>query len=110
MRVNFRQAARPRLLVVALAGLVFALAFQAKLSLYDPPHSGSVNPVSASKLWVAGEKLKITTPWLVPVLWLPLFFSSPPLRRIGTEVGKPPAPRRFILSELYRFLRPPPAT
>jgi len=100
-----------RVLVVVLAVLVCALALQAKLSLYDPPHPGSVSPAAASKLWVSGEKLKGTLPELLPLLWLAaaLFFLPPARPMVRAESGRALAPRRFCLRELYRFLRPPPA-
>jgi hypothetical protein len=106
-----RQAQRFRWVVVALAVGVCVLALQAKLSLYDPPHAGSVNPASVSKLWVSGEKLKTATPVLWTLLWLTALLSLlPPARRIlRSEPGSTPAPRHFTLRELYRFLRPPPA-
>ncbi len=111
MRVDSRQAACGRVLVAALVVFVFVLALGAKLSLYDPPHSGSINPVAASKLWVSGEKLKTAVPGLLPFLWLAaLLFFPPPARRIlRSEPGWTPAPRHFSLGDLYRFLRPPPA-
>jgi len=111
MWVDSREAAFGRVLVAVLAVCVFVLALGAKLSLYDPPHSGSINPVAASKLWVSGEKLKAAVPGLLPFLWLAaLLFFPPPVRLIfRSEPGWTPAPRHFSLSELYRFLRPPPA-
>jgi len=111
MWVDFREAGCDRVLVAALVVFVFVLALGAKLSLYDPPHSGPINPVATSKLWVNGEKLKTGVPGLSPILWLAaLFFFSPPARRIlRSELAWTPAPRHFSLGELYRFLRPPPA-
>jgi len=110
MRVNPRQAAFRQLLVVALVVFVFALALRAKLSLYDPPHPGTINPAAASKLWVSGEKLKTVTGTL-PVLWLaPLLFSVFPVRRVlALAPASPLAPRHLDRLELFRFLRPPPA-
>jgi len=110
--VASRQAGHRRFLGAALAILVGVLALQAKLSLYDPPHSGSINPVSTSKLWVNGEKLETAAPGLLPVLWVAALLSfPPPARRIlRSEPGsRAPAPRHLWLYELYRFLRPPPA-
>ncbi|HYB76793.1 MAG TPA: hypothetical protein VEE85_01210 [Candidatus Bathyarchaeia archaeon] len=91
--------------------LVFVLALRAKLSLYDPPHPGSVSPAAASKLWVSGEKLK--TPAL-GVCWLPglaalLLFPGPSLRVVFSEPAWIPAPRHLIAGEVYPFLRPPPS-
>ena len=110
MWVNPRQAAFRRLLVAALVVFVFGLALQAKLSLYDPPHPGSINPAAASKLWVSGEKLKTVTGTL-PVLWLaPLLFSVFPVRRVLALAPESPlAPRHLDRLEVFRFLRPPPA-
>jgi hypothetical protein len=110
MTVAFRQTACSRLLVVGLAVLVFALAWQAKLSLYDPPHTGSVNPISASKLWLNGQKLKVSTTGVLPMLWLAtLFLFSLPARHDARQEDSGPAtPRHLGLQELYRFLRPPP--
>ncbi|HXP45762.1 MAG TPA: hypothetical protein VN810_00720 [Terriglobales bacterium] len=95
--------------MAALVVFVFALALRAKLSLYDPPHPGSINP-AAAKLWVSGEKLK-TMPGTLPVLWLaPLLFSVFPVRRVlGLAPERPLAPRHLDRLELFRFLRPPPA-
>ncbi|MGC2323581.1 MAG: hypothetical protein WA463_13220 [Terriglobales bacterium] len=111
MQVYCRQAKRLRWVVLALAVCVCVLALRAKLSLYDPPHPGSVNPVSVSKLWVSGENLKAATPGLAPVLWLAALLSLlPPVPRVlRSELSSAPAPRYFTLRELYRFVRPPPA-
>jgi len=97
--------------VAALVVFVFVLAMGAKLSLYDPPRPGSINPAAASKLWVSGEKLKTAVPALVPLLWMAaLLFFTPPVRRsLHSEPGWMPAPSHLALGELYRFLRPPPA-
>jgi len=110
MWLNPRQAAGRRLLVAALVVFVFGLALRAKLSLYDPPHPGSINPAAASKLWVSGEKLKTVTGTL-PVLWLaPLLFSVFPVRRVLALAPESSlAPRHLDRLELFRFLRPPPA-
>lgn len=110
MWVNPRQVVFRRLLVAALVAFVFGLALQAKLSLYDPPHPGSINPAAASKLWVSGEKLK-TVAGTLPVLWLaPLLFSVFPVRRVLALAPESPlAPRHLDRLELFRFLRPPPA-
>ena len=110
MWVYCRQAQRLRWVVVALAVCVFVLALRAKLSLYDPPHPGSINPVSASKLWVSGEKLKTAVPGLLPLLWLGalLLFPLPARYIFSLELGRAPAPRHLAPRELYRFLRPPP--
>jgi hypothetical protein len=106
-----RQAQRLRWVVVVLAVCVFVLALRAKLSLYDPPQVGSVNPASVSKLWVSGEKMKAATPALLPVLWLTalLLFLPPVLRILSPDSSSMPAPRHLTPRELYRFLRPPPA-
>jgi len=111
MRVDSREATFRRFLVVALVVFVFVLALGAKLSLYDPPHPGAINPAAASKLWVSGEKLETAVTGALPVLWLAtLLFLSPPARRIlRLEPGRAPAARHLGLRELYRFLRPPPA-
>jgi hypothetical protein len=96
--------------VAALVVFVFGLALRAKLSLYDPPHPGSINPAAASKLWVSGEKLKTVTGTL-PVLWLALLlFSVFPARRVLALTPENPLARRHLdRLELFRFLRPPPA-
>ena len=111
MWVDSRQAACRRVLVAALVVFVFALALGAKLSLYDPPHPGSINPAAASKLWVSGEKVRTAVPALLPLLWLAaLLFFPPPARRVLlSEPGWTPTLRPLSLGELYRFLRPPPA-
>ena len=111
MWVNRRQAACRRLLVAALVVFVFGLALQAKLSLYDTPHPGSINPAAAAKLWVSGEKAKVVPTGTLPALWLaPLLFSVFPLRRVlALSHERPLAPRHLDRLELYRFLRPPPA-
>jgi len=91
---------------------VFVLALRAKLSLYDPPHPGSINPAAASKLWVSGEKLKTAVAALLPLLWLaalPLLLS-PARRALRSASGWMPALRPLSLDELYRCLRPPPAS
>jgi len=110
MWVNPRQAAFRRLVVAALAVLVFSLALRAKLSLYDPPHPGSINPAAASKLWVSGDKLKTVT-GILPVPWLaPLLFFVLPVRRVLTLATASPLILRYLdRLELFRFLRPPPA-
>jgi hypothetical protein len=109
--VVLRQAVGRRVLVATLAVLVCVLALQAKLSLYDPPHPGSISPAAASKLWVSGEKLKGAVPGLLPLLWLAaaLFFLPPPRPVRRAEPGTALPPRHCCLRELYRFLRPPPA-
>ncbi|HVP53347.1 MAG TPA: hypothetical protein VMT05_14635 [Terriglobales bacterium] len=96
--------------MAALVVFVFVLAMGAKLSQYDPPHPGSINPAAASKLWVSGEKLKSAVPGSLALPWLAAFlFFSPPARRIlCSEPGWKPALRHSSLGELYRFLRPPP--
>jgi hypothetical protein len=106
-----RQAPRLRWLVFALAVCVFVLALRAKLSLYDPPQVGSVNPASVSKLWVSSDKIRTAAPALLPVLWLTALLSllPPAIRILRSEPGSAPAPRHFTQRELYRFLRPPPA-
>jgi len=97
-------------LVVLLAALVGILALQAKLSLYHPPHPGSINPAAASKLWV-GERVKIAPLALLPILWMAtVLLFRPPVRRVlDSETGSDFLPRHFRRRELYRFLRPPPA-
>lgn len=111
MRVESRQTACRRILVSALIVLVFVLALRAKLSLYDPPHAGSISPASASKLWVSSEKLKAVTGTL-PVLWFAplLFFVSPPRRVLAFAIAGPLIMGDFAQFELFRFLRPPPAS
>jgi len=111
MWVDSRQAACRRVLLAALVVCVFVLALRAKLSLYDPPHPGSINPAAASKLWANGEKLKSAVPGSLALLWLAaLLFFPPPTRYIlCSNPGRTPAHRHLSLSELYRFLRPPPA-
>lgn len=111
MWVGPKQASHRRLLVIALAVFVFVLALRAKLSLYEPSHPGSVNPASASKLWVNGEKLKSAILAFLPVLWLTalLLFPRPLPHIVRSEHTRTAAPRHFGLRELYRFLRPPPA-
>jgi len=111
MWVDSRQAAYARVLVAVLAAFVFVLALRAKLSLYEPPHSGSINPAAASKLWVNGEKLKSAVPGSLALLWLAaLLFFPPPTRYIlCSNPGRTPAHRHLSRGELYRFLRPPPA-
>ena len=96
--------------MAALVVFVFVLALGAKLSMYDPPHPGAINPVSASKLWVSGEKLETMPPGLLPVLWLTtlLFFLPRVPRILRSEPCRTHAPRRSDLRELYRFFRPPP--
>ena len=110
MWVDSRQAACRRVLVVALVVFVFALALGAKLSLYDPPQPGSINPAAASKLWVSGEKVRTAAPALLPLLWLAaLLFFPPPARHVlHSEPGWTPALRPLSLGDIYRFLRPPP--
>lgn len=97
--------------MVLLAACVFTLAIQAKLSLYQPPHPGSVNPAAASKLWVTAERLKTAPPQFFPVLWLTtlLLFPPPAPYSFRSEPGRTPAPRPFGLHEIHCFLRPPPA-
>jgi len=111
MWVDSRRATGSRFLGAALVVFVFVLALGAKLSLYDPPHTRTINPVAASKLWVSGEKLRTTLTGVLPVLWLTaLFFLTPPARCIlRLEPGRTPVARHSGLRELYRFLRPPPA-
>jgi len=112
MWMDSRQAACRRVLVAVLVVFVFALALRAKLSLYDAPHPGSINPAAASKLWVSGEKVGTAAPALLPLLWLAalLLFFPPSLRRVLlSEPGWTPTLRPLSLGELYRFLRPPPA-
>ena len=111
MWVDSKQAACCRFLLAALVVSVFVLALQAKLSLYDPPHPGSINPAAASKLWVNGEKLKTAVLALWPPLWpAALLVFPPPARRVlRSDHGWTPALRPLSLIELYRFLRPPPA-
>jgi len=99
-----------RFVVAALVVLVFSLALRAKLSLYDPPRPGTINPAAASKLWVSGDKLKTVTGTL-PVLWLAplLFFVLPVCRVLTLATASPLIPRHLDRLELFRFLRPPPA-
>ena len=111
MGANSTRTAFSRLLLSTLVVLVFVLALRAKLSLYDPPHPGSISPAAAAKLWVSGEKLK--TP-VLGVCWLPglaalLLLSGPSLRVLLSEPAWTPAPRHLIAGEVYRFLRPPPS-
>ena len=108
--MNSKQGDVRRLLVVALAVLVFMLAMRAKLALYDPPQAGSINPAAASKLWVSGEKAKPLAS-TVPAFWLSaLLFLLLPLCRLrwARPVDETPSPC-FVHAELYRFLRPPPS-
>ena len=111
MRVKARQAACSHLFVSALVVLVFVLALRAKLSLYDPPHAGSISPASASKLWVGSEKLKAMTVTL-PVLWFAslLLFFFPPRRVLTFAIAGPLSERDFDQFERFRFLRPPPVS
>jgi len=97
--------------VAALVVFVFVLALRAKLSLYDPPHPGSINPAAASKLWVNGEKSRTAAPALLPLLWVAalLFFPFSAQHVFHSKPGPTPVLRPASLGKLYRFLRPPPA-
>jgi len=111
MQVESRQTACSRILVSALVVLVFVLALRAKLSLYDPPHAGSISPAAASKLWVSSDKLKTVT-GMLPVLWFTplLLFFFPPRRVLAFAIADRLVMRDFERFQRFRFLRPPPVS
>ena len=96
--------------VVLLALLVFLLALNAKLSLYEQPlHPNATN---SSKMWLNGQKMEAQPPTvlvfaIVSVVFLlvrPLPFRAA-WPRAEFHIG-PPAPLPAF--HLHRFLRPPP--
>lgn len=105
------RARKIKLFVVILSLLVFLLALDAKLSLYE--RSAHADAPSTSKLWLNGQKMEAQTPLILvlAVLSAVLLFLRPRFRRS-------PWTRARVISlvpsflpdfEQHRFLRPPPA-
>jgi hypothetical protein len=96
------------LFVLAVCVCIFAL--RAKLSLYDPPHPGMVNPATASKLWVGGEKGKTAIPSGIQVLRPTAFVTAPrPVREVVLQRNASTlVPHYLRFPEFNRLLRPPP--
>src|SRR5579872_859883 len=97
------------LLVIFMALLVFLLALNAKLSLYEQPlHPNATN---SAKMWLNGQKMEAQPTVLVFAIVSVLFLLIRPLPfraawpRAEFHFG-PPAPLPPF--ELHRFLRPPP--
>ena len=105
------RAKQLRLFVVLLSLLVFVLALNAKLSLYEQPlHANATN---SSKLWLNGQKMEAQTPAtllvlaVLPVAFivLRLRFHVSPWPKVPIRVSVPSSLNAF---EVHRFLRPPP--
>jgi hypothetical protein len=106
--MSFR--AKPiRVFVIVLSLLVFLLALNAKLSLYDQPEHA--NTVNSSKLWLNGQKMEpppvtlVLAVLSVAYVVLRLRFPRSPWQRVSIEE---PTPSRLTAFRAYRFLRPPP--
>ena len=109
-QMNFR--AKPfRFFVIVLSLLVFLLALNAKLSLYDQPEH--VNTVNSSKLWLNGQKMEqppvtlVLAVLAVAYVVLRLRFPRSPWQRVQIQT---PVPSRLIAFRARRFLRPPPVS
>lgn len=103
-----------RYLVCAVCLLVFLLALNAKVSKYESEslHRLPMNPASASKLWLDGEKNSLQMPsGFVPLFWLAAFLFAAYAIRIDSRepIDDTAIPRCLPFFELHRFLRPPPA-
>jgi len=105
------QARKIKLFVVILSLLVFLLALDAKLSLYE--RSAHADSPSSSKLWLNGQKMEAQTPpiLVLAVLSAVLLFLRPRFHR------SPWTKTRIVVLvpsflpdfEQHRFLRPPPS-
>ena len=106
--MNFR-AKQVRVFVVVLSLLVFLLALNAKLSLYDQP--AHANTVNSSKLWLNGQKMEQPQATLVlavlSVAYVVLRLRFPRSRWQRAWIQEP-RPSRLTAFRAYRFLRPPP--
>lgn len=97
--------------VVMLSLLVFLLALNAKLSLYDQPEHA--NTVNSSKLWLNGQKMEPPPATLVLAVLsvayvvLRLRFPRSPWQRVRIQE---PKPSRLTAFRAHRFLRPPPVS
>jgi len=106
-----RRARQIRLFVVALSLLVFLLALNAKLSLYEQPTP--VNATTSSKLWLNGQKMEQPTATLVLAVLsvayvvLRLRFPRSPWQRVQVQE---PVPSRLTAFRARRFVRPPPSS
>jgi hypothetical protein len=106
--MNFR--AKPiRVFVIVLSLLVFLLALNAKLSLYDQPEH--TNTVNSSKLWLNGQKMEpppvtlVLAVLSVACVVLRLRFPRSPWQRVWIQE---PRPSRRTAFRMFRFFRPPP--
>jgi hypothetical protein len=98
-------------LVLCLFVLLFAAAV--KLSQYDGSAPNHPNPVTASKLWLNGQKMELhAADSLAPIYGLAFLIFTPLVltsRNLHLTVRTAPVARHQRLFEVHRFLRPPPS-
>ena len=98
-------------LVLCLFVLLFAAAV--KLSQYDGSTPNHPNPVTASKLWLNGQKMELqSSESLAPICCLAFVIFATLLltgRNLRLAVRTAPVARHQRLFEVHRFLRPPPS-
>jgi hypothetical protein len=101
-------------MLLSMCALVFMFALRAKTSGYNGDAPTRITPSTASKLWLSGQKMEVksvntntaVTFWMTVVCLFGLFLHREPRVR---DLLLTPAPSRFTLQYLHRFLRPPPA-
>ncbi len=100
-------------MLLALCALVFMFALHAKTAVYNGGAPAKVTPVTASKLWLSGQKMEVQSVeashavlfWIAVLCLFQLFLHREP--RVQSIFLTPP-PRNLSLRYLQRFLRPPP--
>jgi hypothetical protein len=101
-------------MLLTLCALVFLFALHAKTAVYNGPGPAKVTPITASKLWLSGQKMEVRSVetsnavlfWMAALCLFGLLLEREPLIQ---SAFKTPPPRGFSLRYVRRFLRPPPA-
>ncbi len=97
---------------IALCLLVFVFSFHAKTGVYGGAGGGKVSPVTASKLWLNGQKLQVKPAVSPTLIFLVAFvlLSFFGLRRefFVSNDSRLVVARQLGLQDLHRSLRPPP--
>jgi hypothetical protein len=100
--------------LIMLCTLVFMFALHAKTAVYDGGTQSKITPSTASKLWVNGQKMEVSSinSSAAVLFWiaaLSLYGIRLHQESLVRSAFIPPVPRILPLQYLHRFLRPPPA-
>ena len=101
-------------MLLTLCALVFMFALHAKTAVYNGGGPTKVTPITASKLWLSGQKMEVRSVettnavlfWIAALCLFGLLLEREPLFTQSAFVT--PLPRDFCLRYVRRFLRPPP--